>query len=71
MKYQAKFGKDIISAELYARIPIAKLTKTELVILENEETGIYKLKSVDDFNSFPVWSWDQIYNFAGALASGP
>ena len=71
LKYQAKLGKDITPAELYARIPIVKPTKTELVFLVNEENGIYKLKSFDDFNSFPEWSWDQIYNFAGAFAGDP
>ena len=71
LKYQAELGKDISPAELYAWIPIVKPTKTELVSLVNEENGMYKLKSFDDFNSLPEWSWDQIYNFAGALASGP
>ena len=64
---EAKHGKDITPEELYARIPIVTPTTTELVFPVNEEKGIYKLKSVDDFNSFHEWSWEQICNFAGSV----
>ena len=33
LKYQAELGKDITPVELYARIPIVKPTKTDMISL--------------------------------------
>ena len=64
LQYQHQHGRDMTPAELYARIPTVMPTTTEIVLPVNEEKGVYKLKSVEVYNSFPVWSWSQIYTLA-------
>ena len=39
-------------------------TTTALFIPVNETKGVYKLTSLEAYNSLPVWSWNQIYNLA-------
>ena len=68
LKYQQQHGRDLTPAELYARIPTVMPTTTEIVLPVNEEKGVYKLKSVEIYNSLPVWSWNQIFNLASEEA---
>ena len=63
MKYERDHGSHLTPAELYAKIPVVHPTVTEVVTTVKPEKGIYKVRSVTDFNNFPVWSWEQIYNF--------
>ena len=39
-------------------------TTTEIVIPVNEAEGVFKLKSLEVYNSLPEWSCNQIYNLA-------
>ena len=62
--YDALHGRNLTPAELYDRIPTVMPTTTALVIPVNEAKGVYKLTSLEAYNSLPVWSWNQIYNLA-------
>ena len=57
--YEALHGRNLTPAELYDRIPIIMPTTTAMVIPVNEAKGVYKLTSLEAYNSLPVWSWNQ------------